>query len=150
MGILSSVVIILFVIDAILLILLVLLQTDQGDSLGGLFSGSSQTAFGSRSSNILIKITSVLAALFFAGTFVVALLNKPQGAIASQASTEPWYKTAAPATGTAEPATTTPATGTPATDAPATGGTAPTTGTTAPATSSTTPLESPAAPAATP
>jgi protein translocase SecG subunit len=67
---------IVFVISAILLVLIVLVQDDQGEGLGGIFGGGSSTAFGSRSGNILTKVTSVIAAIFFIIAFMFAWINR--------------------------------------------------------------------------
>lgn len=66
---------ILFVISAILLIGIVLLQDEQGDGMGGIFGGGSGTAFGSRSGNILTRITSILAAIFLGSAFIIGFIN---------------------------------------------------------------------------
>ena len=65
-----------FVIVAILLILLVLAQNEEGDSLGGIFAGGSGSAFGSRSGNVLTRATTVLGALFLIISLGLALLNR--------------------------------------------------------------------------
>ena len=44
--------------------------------MGGLFGGSSSTAFGSRSGNILTRITTVLGALFLIISLGLALMNR--------------------------------------------------------------------------
>jgi preprotein translocase subunit SecG len=67
---------ILFVIVAVLLILLVLIQNEEGDSLGGVFAGGGGSAFGSRSGNILTRVSSVLGGLFLVLAFVMALLTR--------------------------------------------------------------------------
>ena len=88
-----------FVIVAVLLILLVLAQNEEGDSLGGIFAGGSGSAFGSRAGNVLTRATTVLGALFLIISFVLALLNRsPSGsgveaagrAITPQAGSE-WF-----------------------------------------------------------
>ncbi|MDR0598269.1 MAG: preprotein translocase subunit SecG [Treponema sp.] len=80
MGVLSVVLLAFFVIAAILLILLVLVQNEEGDSLGGIFSGGSSSAFGSRSGNVLTRATSILGAVFLALSFGLALINRtPDG-----------------------------------------------------------------------
>jgi preprotein translocase subunit SecG len=79
MGILSTVLLVFFVITAILLILLVLVQNEEGDSLGGIFAGGSGSAFGSRSGNVLTRATTVLGALFLVVSLGLALLNRTPG-----------------------------------------------------------------------
>jgi preprotein translocase subunit SecG len=81
MSVLTIVLLVFFVIDAILLVLLVLIQTEEGDSLGGIFAGGSNTAFGSRSGNFLTRATTVLGALFLVISLGLALLSRtPAGA----------------------------------------------------------------------
>ncbi|MDR0540418.1 MAG: preprotein translocase subunit SecG [Spirochaetaceae bacterium] len=79
MGVLSGFLLVLFIIVAILLILIVLVQNEEGDTMGGVFGGGSNTAFGSRSGNILTKTSSVLGVLFFTLAFALALLNRSPG-----------------------------------------------------------------------
>jgi preprotein translocase subunit SecG len=79
MTILSTVLLVFFVIVAILLVLLVLMQTEEGDSLGGIFAGSSGSAFGSRSGNVLTRTTTVLGSLFLIISLGLALLNRTPG-----------------------------------------------------------------------
>lgn len=75
----SIALLVFFIIAALLIVGLVLLQNEEGDSLGGLFSGGSNSAFGSRSGNILTKTTYTLITLFFVITFFLAWLNKSPG-----------------------------------------------------------------------
>lgn len=89
MIVLGIVLLVLFVIVCLLIIGLVLLQNEEGDSLGGLFAGGSNSAFGSKSGNILTKTTYVMVAIFFVGTFALALLNKrPSGESLEKAARE--------------------------------------------------------------
>uniref|UniRef100_A0A7C3IDU2 Protein-export membrane protein SecG n=1 Tax=Gracilinema caldarium TaxID=215591 RepID=A0A7C3IDU2_9SPIR len=76
MGLVNVLLLVLFVIVAILLILIVLVQNEEGDSLGGIFAGGSNSAFGSRSGNVLTKTTSILGALFLILSFSLALINR--------------------------------------------------------------------------
>jgi preprotein translocase subunit SecG len=76
MAFLTGILIVLFVVTALLLIALVLVQNEEGDSLGGIFAGGSSTAFGSRSGNILSRASSVLGALFLVLSFGLALVNR--------------------------------------------------------------------------
>lgn len=75
----SIALLVFFIIVALLIVGLVLLQNEEGDSLGGLFSGGSNSAFGSRSGNILTRATYTLITLFFVVTFFLAWLNKSPG-----------------------------------------------------------------------
>ena len=87
MGILGIILLVIFVIVAILLILLVLAQNEEGDSLGGIFAGGSNSAFGSRSGNVLTKTTTVLGALFLIVSLGLALINRtPTGAGVQEAA----------------------------------------------------------------
>ena len=61
-----------FVIVCVLLILLVLVQDDGQNGMGGIFGGRGTQAFGSHSASILTKTTRVLVILFF----VLAFLSK--------------------------------------------------------------------------
>jgi preprotein translocase subunit SecG len=76
MGVLGIVLLVFFVIVAILLILLVLAQNEEGSSLGGIFAGGSNSAFGSRTGNVLTRTTTVLGALFLVLSLGLALLNR--------------------------------------------------------------------------
>jgi preprotein translocase subunit SecG len=79
MGILSIVLLVFFVIIAVLLVLLVLIQTEDGNHMGGLFAGGSDSAFGSRSGNVLTRATTVLGALFLIVSLGLALLSRTSG-----------------------------------------------------------------------
>lgn len=74
-------ILVVFVIIAVLLIGLVLLQNEGGNGAGGLFGGSSASVFGSRSGNVLSKATYILGTLFFVLCFVLALMNKPDRSV---------------------------------------------------------------------
>jgi len=76
MGIIGTLLIILFVIVCALLILFVLLQDDQGEGLGGLFGGSSGSPFGGATNNGLVRVTSILGTLFMVCALLVALVVK--------------------------------------------------------------------------
>ncbi|MDR3276284.1 MAG: preprotein translocase subunit SecG [Treponema sp.] len=80
MSILGIVLLVLFIIVSVLLILMVLIQNEEGDSLGGIFAGGSGSAFGSRSGNVLTRTTSILGALFLVLSLGLALVNRsPDG-----------------------------------------------------------------------
>ena len=76
MGALNVILLVLFVVTGLLIVFLVLLQNEEGDSIGGLFAGGSNSAFGSKSGNILTKSTYILVTIFFVSSFLLAVLNK--------------------------------------------------------------------------
>ena len=76
MGLLSIVLLVIFALAAVLMILVIMLQDDQGEGIGGLFGGGSSSAFGSRSGNILTRFTTILGAIFIVGAFALAWLNR--------------------------------------------------------------------------
>ncbi|MDC7241338.1 MAG: preprotein translocase subunit SecG [Spirochaetales bacterium] len=76
MGIIGTLLIVLFVIVSLLLILMVLLQDDQGEGLGGLFGGSSGSPFGGATNNALVKLTSILGTIFMVSALLVAVVVK--------------------------------------------------------------------------
>ncbi|NNM54229.1 MAG: preprotein translocase subunit SecG [Spirochaetales bacterium] len=104
MGILEGILLALFVVIAVLLILMVLIQDDQGDGLTGMFGGGSSTTFGSRAGNVLTKTTSILGTLFMILAFVLAFMFKTSmtGDVAAAArlqsqSQSEWWEAKAPA-----------------------------------------------------
>jgi len=76
MGVLSVVLLVFFVIIAVLLVLLVLIQNDEGGGFGGMFGGGANTAFGSRSGNVLTRATTVLGSLFLIVSLSLAILSR--------------------------------------------------------------------------
>ena len=87
MGLIGLVLIIILIVSAVLLVLVVLVQDEQGEGIGGIFGGGSNTAFGSRSGNVLTRFTAVLAAVFLVCCFGVAWLNRttPSGNVIGKA-----------------------------------------------------------------
>lgn len=78
MGTVETVLLILLVVDALALIGLVLIQQSKGADVGAAFgSGSAGTMFGSSGgSSFLIKVTTILAILFFVIAFALAYTAK--------------------------------------------------------------------------
>lgn len=75
MGVFGIVLLVLFSIVCALLIFMVVIQDQEGEGLGGLFSGAGNAAFGSRSSNVIVRFTYVLGALFFLIAFTLAVMQ---------------------------------------------------------------------------
>ncbi len=76
MGVLSIILLVLFVIVSLLLIFVVAIQSDDSTGLGGVFGGSSNSTFGSQTSNVLKKFTAIILVVFLVGAFVLAVVNK--------------------------------------------------------------------------
>ena len=76
MTILGIILLVLFCIVALLLIFLVTVQDENSVGLGGIFGGSSDSAFGSSTPAFLVKATTVLAIVFMVLSLVVAIVNK--------------------------------------------------------------------------
>lgn len=76
MGIIETLLLVLFAISALLLIIVVLMQDDQGEGLGGIFGGGSTTPFGSSSGNVLTKITGILGVIFIVSSLGMAYMHR--------------------------------------------------------------------------
>ena len=74
MGILLSVGTVVFLILAVLLVILILLQSDKSAGMG-ILGGSSQSTFGSSTADIITKITGVMVGLFMLGSLGLAVLE---------------------------------------------------------------------------
>ena len=88
MGVIGVILLVAFVIVCILVVCLVLVQSEEGAGLGGLFGGASSTAFGSRSGNVLTRTTYILVTLFFLTSFGLAIINKAPSVNLEADSTE--------------------------------------------------------------
>ncbi|MDT4761530.1 preprotein translocase subunit SecG [Sphaerochaeta sp. PS] len=115
MGVLSVILLVLFVIVSLLLIFLVAVQDEQSEGLGGIFGGGSNTAFGSHASSVVTKATATLAVVFMILALVVAFVNKSPSqdklldSVTTeqvQQSTDWWVNSEAPATPVQAPAAT--------------------------------------------
>jgi preprotein translocase subunit SecG len=76
MGVIGIAILVVLIVSAVLLVLLVLLQDESGEGVGGIFGGGSSTPFGSRSGNVLTRLTAVLATVFLVCAFAMAWLNR--------------------------------------------------------------------------
>lgn len=78
MGTVETVLLILLIVDALALIGLVLIQQSKGADVGAAFgSGSAGAMFGpTGGSSFLVKVTTILAILFFVITFALAYTAK--------------------------------------------------------------------------
>lgn len=90
---LSGLLFVLCLISAILLIIMIYIQDDQGEGMGGIFAGSSGSPFGGRGSNVLQKITATLVFMFFVSSFAFAYVNKKPKLIEDTTDAGSWVNT---------------------------------------------------------
>ncbi len=150
MGLIAIVLLVMFVISALVLMLVILIQDDQGEGLGGIFGAGSSSAFGPRTGNVLTRFTSIVAAVFLVTAFMLAfvnrtprsgdLLEKARAQQLQQAGQQDWWVQIGNSQGATGAATQAPE-GAAAPNAPAPDAAAPGTGSAAP------PANPPAAPA---
>jgi len=70
---------ILFLLTAVILILLVLIQKGRGGGLAGAFGGpGGHSAFGTKTADVFIKATAVLGAIFFLLSMATAWIMRPE------------------------------------------------------------------------
>jgi preprotein translocase subunit SecG len=64
-----------YVLVALLMLLVILMQRPRSEGLGAAFGGGvTENIFGAQTTNVLVKITAWLAGFFFALTFVLSVL----------------------------------------------------------------------------
>ena len=105
----TAFIVVIHIFVCIGLILIVLLQTGKGASMGAAFGGSSQTIFGSSGATTFLgKITTAVAVVFMITSLVLAFISGPRSkSSVVNSSTAPVRQSAPalPATGkTATPA----------------------------------------------
>ena len=76
MGVISIILLILFVLASLLLIFMVAIQSEGGSGLGGIFGGGSDSSFGGQTSKVLNKFTAILGASFLVLAILLAVINK--------------------------------------------------------------------------
>ena len=76
MGILNTILLVLFILVSILLIIIVSLQDEKQSGLSGVFGGRGGSTFGSQTSSVVVKITTVLSVLFFILALSLAVLSR--------------------------------------------------------------------------
>ena len=74
MGVLTSVVTVVFAIICILLVIVILLQSDKSAGMG-ILGGAGQSTFGSSTADIITKVTAVMVAIFMAGSLGLSILE---------------------------------------------------------------------------
>ena len=80
MNILINVLLAIYVLDALLMVLVILMQRPKSEGLGAAFGGGmTENLFGAQTTNVLTKFTGWLAALFFFLTFFLSILYAHKG-----------------------------------------------------------------------
>jgi len=75
MQILINFLLAIYVLVALLMILVILMQRPKSEGLGAAFGGGvTENIFGAQTTNVLVKFTSWLAGIFFALTFALSIL----------------------------------------------------------------------------
>ena len=75
MAILLNVLLAIYVIVALLMVFVILMQRPKSEGLGAAFGGGvTDNLFGAQTTNVLTKITGWLAGIFFALTFLLSIL----------------------------------------------------------------------------
>jgi len=75
MPILITVLLAIWMIVALMMILVILMQRPKSEGLGAAFGGGvTENIFGAQTTNVLVKFTGYLAAIFFALTFILSIL----------------------------------------------------------------------------
>jgi preprotein translocase subunit SecG len=75
MQILISFLLAIYVLDALLMVLVILMQRPKSEGLGAAFGGGvTENIFGAQTTNVLVKFTSWLTGIFFALTFALSIL----------------------------------------------------------------------------
>jgi preprotein translocase subunit SecG len=121
----------IYVLTALLMILVILMQRPKSEGLGAAFGGGvTENIFGAQTTNVLTKITSWLAGIFFALTFVMSILYSHKGTTGSavrqelmktQATAPATNAVPSPAASVSAPSNSPPASGAPAGAVPAVG-----------------------------
>jgi preprotein translocase subunit SecG len=86
MAILGIVLLVLFIVVSVLLVFMVLVQDEGGEGMGGIFAGSSNSTFGSRTGNVITRFTTVLGALFLILAFGLSFVHRSGGTSSVEAA----------------------------------------------------------------
>lgn len=96
MSIAITVLLVIWMIVALLMILVILMQRPKSEGLGAAFGGGvTENIFGAQTTNVLVKFTGYLAAIFFLVTFALSILYAKQGSGGSSALRQELLKTQA-------------------------------------------------------
>ena len=80
--------VVIFVITAILLVLIILLQSSREGGLGVIMGSASQTAFGASSMDVITKFTAFLIAIFMISAMLIGIIISHQKTIKEEIEKE--------------------------------------------------------------
>ena len=81
MTILINILLALWILVALLMVLVILMQRPKSEGLGAAFGGGvTENLFGAQTTNVLVKFTAWLAGIFFVLTFALSILYARRGA----------------------------------------------------------------------
>jgi preprotein translocase subunit SecG len=84
MGILINICLTIYVIVALLMVFVILMQRPKSEGLGAAFGGGvTENIFGAQTTNVLTKITAWLAGIFFLLTFALSIMYAHRSAATS-------------------------------------------------------------------
>jgi protein translocase, SecG subunit len=107
MNLLINLLLAIYVLVALLMVLVILMQRPKSEGLGAAFGGGvTENIFGAQTTNVLVKFTAWLAGIFFALTFALSILYAHKSTADSAFRRELMKTQAAPQTSPASPATT--------------------------------------------
>ena len=86
MNLLINLCLAIFVLVALLMVLVILMQRPKSEGLGAAFGGAvTENIFGAQTTNVLVKFTAWLAGFFFAVTFALSILYAHRSATGDSA-----------------------------------------------------------------
>lgn len=104
MSIAITALLVIWMIVALLMILVILMQRPKSEGLGAAFGGGvTENIFGAQTTNVLVKFTGYLAAIFFVITFALSILYAKQGSSSDSAFRKELLKTEAAPQGSVAP-----------------------------------------------
>jgi preprotein translocase subunit SecG len=99
MNLLINLLSVFFVLVALLMVLVILMQRPKSEGLGAAFGGAvTENIFGAQTTNVLVKFTTWLAGIFFALTLGLSILYAHRGTGGDSAFRRELLKQQAPAT----------------------------------------------------
>ena len=106
MNLLINLLSVFFVLVALLMVLVILMQRPKSEGLGAAFGGAvTENIFGAQTTNVLVKFTTWLAGIFFALTFGLSILYAHRGTGGESAFRKELMKQQAPPAPSPAPAT---------------------------------------------